>query len=189
MTGREGQELWQVILGHVKNQVNPQSFSTWFEPSRLATVREGELVVEGPNQFFVDWLAEHHLETLEEAAALVLGKRPRISFVVSTVNDGVQRIVRTSDRTQRPVRSAVRPIEADGLNPRYTFQEFVVGPNSRLTHAACLAGGGKARARLQPAVHLWRGRTRQDASDARHRTFRARRARAQRFITRRPRRS
>src|SRR6188474_1234426 len=48
--GREGQELWQVILEHVKNQVNPQSFSTWFEPSRLATVREGELVVEGPNQ-------------------------------------------------------------------------------------------------------------------------------------------
>ena len=48
----------------LKSQVNPQSYVTWFEPTRLAAVSEGELLVEGPNQFFVDWLAEHHLVKL-----------------------------------------------------------------------------------------------------------------------------
>ena len=78
--------------------VNPQSFSTWFAPTRLVLVNEGELIVEGPNQFFVDWLAEHHLDKLEESASEVLGRRPRIQFVVAANGEAVQRIVRTPDR-------------------------------------------------------------------------------------------
>ena len=59
-----GPSLWGRILERVRAKVNPQSYSTWFEPTQLLHVHEGELVVEGPNQFFVDWLAEHHLEKL-----------------------------------------------------------------------------------------------------------------------------
>src|SRR5262245_55440985 len=59
----EGTDLWSAVLEHVKSRVNSQSYATWFEPTRLAVARDGELVVEGPNQFFVDWLAEHHIDT------------------------------------------------------------------------------------------------------------------------------
>jgi len=134
------QDLWTAILGKVKSQVNPQSYSTWFEPTRLAGIAEGEIRVEGPNQFFVDWLAEHHLEKLEEAAASILGKRPRIVLQIADGGLIGERIVRTPERAPRPAsRSPERAVEADGLNPRYTFAEFVVGANSRMTHAACLA--------------------------------------------------
>jgi chromosomal replication initiator protein len=140
LAGPAKQDLWGVILERVKSEVNPQSYATWFEPTRLASVSEGDLLVEGPNQFFVDWLAEHHLDRLEEIASQVLGKRPRISFAVSMGGQVCERIVRTPDRPPRPVgKNPDRPPEADGLSPRYTFQEFVVGPNCRLTHAACLA--------------------------------------------------
>jgi chromosomal replication initiator protein len=134
-----GDGLWSAILARVKSLVNPQSFATWFEPTRLVEIGEGELVVEGPNQFFVDWLAEHHVDKLEDAALELLGRRPRITFVVAVNGDTVQRIIRTPDRGDRPSRPAGIPVTADGLDPRYTFQEFVVGPNSRLTSAACLA--------------------------------------------------
>jgi chromosomal replication initiator protein len=130
-------DLWANILARVKAEVNPQSYITWFEPTRLAAVREGELIVEGPNQFFVDWLSEHHRERLEDVGQEVLGRRPRIVFTVIANGAVGERIVRTPERPQ-----AARPdtrIEADGLDPRYTFSEFVVGPSSRLAHAACLA--------------------------------------------------
>jgi len=132
-------DLWRPILERVKSMVNPQSYSTWFEPTRLVRIDEGELVVEGPNQFFVDWLAEHHLDKLEDAAAQVLGARPRIQFTAQVHGQAVQRIVRTPERPLRLGRQSSAPSIADGLDPRYTFQEFVVGPNSRLTYAACLA--------------------------------------------------
>src|SRR3990172_13425571 len=64
LAGAATQDLWGAILERVKSQVNPESYATWFEPTRLAAVSEGELLVEGPNQFFVDWLAEHHLDKL-----------------------------------------------------------------------------------------------------------------------------
>src|SRR5215813_10142030 len=76
--GSPSPDLWTEILERVKSRMNPQSFSTWFEPTRLAGVGEGELVIEGPNQFFVDWLAEHHLDKLEIAGQEILGQRPRI---------------------------------------------------------------------------------------------------------------
>ena len=130
-------DLWTDILARVKAQVNPQSYTTWFEPTRLADVGEGELVIEGPNQFFVDWLAEHHLDRLEEAAQQVLGSRARITFTLAANGPAAERIIRTPEA--RPAPKPEPRAEADGLNPRYTFAEFVVGPNSRLTHAACLA--------------------------------------------------
>jgi chromosomal replication initiator protein len=130
-------DLWTAILARVKSQVNPQSYATWFEPTHLASVGEGELVVEGPNQFFVDWLAEHHRDRLEDAAQEILGSRPRITFTVAANGLTAERIVRTP--IERPPVRVESRAEADGLNPRYTFPEFVVGPNSRLTHAACLA--------------------------------------------------
>src|SRR3989442_1495546 len=115
-------DLWSAVLAKVKSQVNPQSYSTWFEPTRLSGVVEGELLVEGPNQFFVDWLAEHHLDKLEEAAASILGKRPRIVLQITDGGLVGERIVRTPERASRPAsRSPERAVEAGGLNLRYSL--------------------------------------------------------------------
>ena len=134
-------DLWSVILENVRELVNPQSFATWFEPTRLAAVHEGEIVVEGPNQFFVDWLAEHHLDKIESAAQEILGTRPRIVFVVPQDGGETTRIVYTPPRAAKPATPVEAPAAAEpnGLNPRYSFSEFVVGPNSRMAHAACMA--------------------------------------------------
>ena len=137
LEGSAQQDLWGLVLERVRAQVNPQSFKTWFEPTRLAAVHDGELIVEGPNQFFVDWLAEHHLDKLEETAGQVLGTRPRIVFTIPDGAVATQRIARGPERA--PMRELDRGLEEGGLDPRYSFQEFVVGPNSRFTHAACLA--------------------------------------------------
>ncbi len=140
LSGSAPSSLWGRILDRVRAKVNPQSYSTWFEPTRLVEVREGELVVEGPNQFFVDWLAEHHLDRIEEAALLVLGHRPRVTLCIANGSHAPQRIVRAPERSDT---LASRPPEkqqlAHGLDSRYAFQDFVIGAHSQLTCAACLA--------------------------------------------------
>jgi len=140
-SGSPQSELWNRILARVKSQVNLQSYITWFEPTRLAEVRKGELVVEGPNQFFVDWLAEHHVERIEDAAEQELGHRPRISFVIAADGEAETRIVRAPVRESASVDRTPRVPQASsrGLNPRYSFAEFVVGEHSKMTYAACMA--------------------------------------------------
>jgi chromosomal replication initiator protein len=138
-------ELWNRILGRIRSLVNPQSYTTWFEPTRLVEVNKGELVVEGPNQFFVDWLAEHHVDRIVEAAQQQLGSRPQITFVVGDQGEAETRIVRVPQRdsvaSTREVRAEVRaPQNRDnGLKPQYSFAEFVVGAHSHMTYAACMA--------------------------------------------------
>jgi chromosomal replication initiator protein len=133
-------DVWSRILAAVKSRVNPQSFLTWFEPTRLVEVRPGELVIEGPNQFFVDWLAEHHLEKIEECSLLVLGERPRVTFTVPPGEDGSQRIIRCPEKSvPPPVRTPESRASGHGLDHKYSFSEFVVGANNQLAYAACLA--------------------------------------------------
>ena len=66
--------LWDSILERVSAHVNAQSFQTWFKPTRLVSCEDGHLVIEGPNPFFVDWLAEHHRDKIEHAARETLGE-------------------------------------------------------------------------------------------------------------------
>ena len=137
--GQAASGLWGRILDRVRSKANPQSYSTWFEPTRLVEVHDGELVVEGPNQFFVDWLAEHHLEKIEEAALHILGKRPRVTFRVASGAHSV-RLHHAQERTEsKPARAPDKLGLAHGLDPRYSFADFVVGANSQLSCAACLA--------------------------------------------------
>ena len=65
-------ELWDSILERVSTLVNSQSYQTWFKPTRLVSYEGGRIVIEGPNPFFVDWLAEHHLDKIEYAASETL---------------------------------------------------------------------------------------------------------------------
>ncbi|HZM15447.1 MAG TPA: chromosomal replication initiator protein DnaA [Candidatus Krumholzibacteria bacterium] len=140
LQGRPNSTLWGRILDRVRAKVNPQSFSTWFEPTRLVEVHEGELVVEGPNQFFVDWLAEHHLERIEEAALQILGKRPRVTLRIASGPHGPQRIARAPERAEtKPARTPEKQALAHGLDTRYAFADFVIGANCQLSCAACLA--------------------------------------------------
>ncbi|UCF04517.1 MAG: chromosomal replication initiator protein DnaA [bacterium] len=130
--------LWESILERISTLVNAQSFKTWFEPTRLVSFDDGRLVVEGPNPFFIDWLAEHHRDKIQFAARETLGKDVKVEFVasptpprVSPPENNSRRSIIVQEPTNLPNRTH--------LNSRYTFDEFVVGNGNRLAHAAALA--------------------------------------------------
>jgi len=139
--------LWDQVLAAVKARIaTPQAFETWFRPIVPRTLGPEVVDLEVPNAFFVDWLHEHHLPTLRLSLEAVLGRAPEVRFSAreaqSVAAAGLP-APRPSDppapvatpRIERPARSWLD----SQLNPRLTFESFVVGSGNRFTHAACRA--------------------------------------------------
>ncbi|MFA4946904.1 MAG: chromosomal replication initiator protein DnaA [Candidatus Krumholzibacteriia bacterium] len=130
--------LWDSILERVSSHVNAQSFQTWFKPTRLVSCEDGHLVIEGPNPFFVDWLAEHHRAKIEQAARETLGEPVSVEFVSSANPPRVSPPEASATRSMIVNEPVIVPENAQ-LNARYVFDEFVVGSSNRFAHAAALA--------------------------------------------------
>jgi chromosomal replication initiator protein len=109
---------------------------SWVRPCRLLAVEGDHLRIGAPNRFSRDWLTQHHLDALQHAAAEVIGGQPRVSIVVD------DSLVPPADDAPPPVppgRPAGSGGSTEGLNPRYTFDTFVVGSSNQFAQAACQA--------------------------------------------------
>lgn len=69
----EAVHLWDRVLENIRQRVNEQTYNTWFAQTEFVSIQDDCLKLQGPNQFFVDWLTEHHYELLTAAARHVLG--------------------------------------------------------------------------------------------------------------------
>jgi chromosomal replication initiator protein len=161
--------LWENILNQVEERINNQSFETWFRPVHLLSFEPGRLQLGVPDQNFITWLSDHYLEVLLSAAKEVLGEVPKVSFVVSkTSNSGnhpkivadfSESLSITERQMELPVGLSVRktqprifeePGEEVSLNPKYTFDTYIVGSGNRFAHAASLAVAEQMSANYNP---------------------------------------
>jgi chromosomal replication initiator protein len=107
---------------------------SWVRPCRLVAIEGDHLRIAAPNPFSRNWLLEHHLPVLKAAAQDCIGGDPRISIDVDERLDS-----RSADAPPVPGHVAVAPGTVEGLNPRYTFDSFVVGSSNQFAQAACQA--------------------------------------------------
>ena len=109
----------------------PTILDSWVRPCRLVALEGDHLQIGAPNRFSRDWLAQHHLETLQAAAQECVGGHPRVSIVVDDSPPA------SPPEAPAPAYSGSGRVE--GLNPRYTFDSFVVGSSNQFAQAACQA--------------------------------------------------
>ena len=134
--------LWDQVLASVKGRLDSQqAFETWFKPITPREVSSAIAELEVPNSFFVDWIHEHHLPTLRDSLAEVLGGAPEIRFTSLESEPATAESAppRRPAASPLPPAPAPRPSFEAQLNPRLTFETFVVGSANRFTHAASLA--------------------------------------------------
>jgi len=124
--------LWGAVMEHLKTRIPEEGFNTWFKPTRFLEQREGMLLVEVPNPFFVEWIEEYYGKALADALAEVNSGDLRIAFRARKVEPGAAR-----PRFTR--RRFVYAKDGSRLQERYTFANFVVGEHNRFAHAAALA--------------------------------------------------
>ncbi|MCC7243324.1 MAG: chromosomal replication initiator protein DnaA, partial [Acidobacteria bacterium] len=146
--------IWDQILTLIEGKVGQHSFSTWFKPTALKTDLGRALVIRVPAPLYVEWLPRHYSVVLAEALTEVGRGQVQLVFEVDGTEATPGAIpmpapgLTTPAPTTTPERpfqveerpsSAASPVIPGGLNPRYTFDTFIVGPSNQFAHAACRA--------------------------------------------------
>ena len=148
--------IWEDILSRVQAKVNRHSFYTWFKPTAFVADDGRTVTVKVPNALFKDWITKHYSGVIAEALGEVQRTEVFVSFVASGTAEAESpnpRPVTTAELGGRNMESearneefapgdalaAVQPTSSAGLNPRYTFDTFIVGSSNQFAHAACRA--------------------------------------------------
>jgi chromosomal replication initiator protein len=137
------ERAWQSALGQLQMEMPKASFDTWVRDTRIVNFAEGVFTIGVRNAYARDWLESRLSSTVTRLLMGIMNRDIDVQFVVS--QGGVETFADPSavsaDQaapTAEAVEAAHRPRNAT-LNPRYTFDNFVVGPNNRLAHAAAQA--------------------------------------------------
>jgi chromosomal replication initiator protein len=117
--------VWPEVAARLRAALNDATYRTWFGEAR-ATEEGDALVLAVPNNFTREWIESHFLDLIRAAARDVSGRDRPVRLVV---DDSLG-----SAGEERPARDP-----AAGLNPKYTFDLFVIGSSNRFAHAAALA--------------------------------------------------
>ena len=130
-------ELWDEALSVIRSRISRQSFEAWFRPLTLGTVENHRINVMLPNRFFKEWFEEHYLGLLRSALEDLMFTKVQVNLLLpekETVSPGPAREEPTERRAPRRARDG-----SAQLNPKYTFDTFVVGSSNQFANAASLA--------------------------------------------------
>ena len=132
--------LWEQILARVETKVNRHSFYTWFKPTTFIASDTRQISVRVPNPLFKDWLTKHYSGLIAEAMVEVQTASLDVNFIADAQGEGHQ-VAIAADEVPPAETEALLVVEpgSAGLNPRYTFDTFIVGSSNQFAHAACRA--------------------------------------------------
>ncbi|MBI2846119.1 MAG: chromosomal replication initiator protein DnaA, partial [Chloroflexi bacterium] len=120
--------IWQAAQGELQLQLTRATYETWVKDSHGLSYEDGTLIVAVENLYAKEWLETRLLGTIKRTLAGILGRTVEVKFTV-----------RHKDAPESPVLESHPTPSHPSLNPRYTFNNFIVGNSNRLAHAASLA--------------------------------------------------
>jgi len=131
-------QVWEQCLSKVEDRINPQSFCTWLKPTRAIGWENDSLLVGVPNNFVADWLKRHYHDMLNDSLAGITSPPRKVTFRIASNVLEVEEMLAEEEpqpEPRAPIPVGRRPV----LNPRYTFDTFVVGESNEFSHAAAMA--------------------------------------------------
>lgn len=160
-------QLWNAALGELEIELSKAKFTTWLQDTFILQQEEGSIIVGVPNAFTKSWLENKYHPAIIKALRRISDEDVRmVSYQVTSkqknrVVVGANAAIEEEEQQPTIIKAAVRssaatpsknntvtvtiPAEQSvssddlGLNPRYTFENFIVGKENELAHAACLA--------------------------------------------------
>ncbi|HBD64594.1 MAG TPA: chromosomal replication initiator protein DnaA [Clostridiales bacterium] len=131
------EELWNEVLEIVKEDTNQVSFNTWFKPLKIVAYKDNTIYLETADEFLKNTLKKRHYNFLKNAFTYVLKKDTELIFTIPGEN---------IDKEEARKNAATNSADEDNalsngrkLNPKYRFDNFIIGNSNRFAHAASLA--------------------------------------------------
>ncbi len=124
---------WLKIQNEIQNEIDKNSFETWFSPTVYIGEESDSLYIKVPNSYFKDWLSFHYTSLVSRISQNLFDKAYEIKYIV---DDTSSPFIRRSPEERK---SKHGQLLNPNLNPNYTFENFVVGSCNQFAHAAATA--------------------------------------------------
>lgn len=143
------QQLWQAILGNLELTLSKANFTTWFKNTSVLEKTDSTLVVGVPSAFTRDWLQNKYNADILKAAKTLAPETKEIKYQIAS-GAFVPAVTEAGTIREAP-RAAVKKADNNQtLNPKYTFDAFIVGSHNQLAHAAAVAVSKKSGSVYNP---------------------------------------
>lgn len=140
--------LWKAACERFRERLNPDIYEMWFKPLDLGRVEESRVEILAPNDFVSIWLRDNYQEVIQSEISEIFGTAFQAHIEVREDSPAIRN--RTEDSKKAPVRQtgieqkrptpkSVPGTGLSGINPKNTFENFIVGSGNQLAHAASIA--------------------------------------------------
>jgi len=134
------EELWQAVLAQIQLNISQANFATWFKDTGVLSCKDGQILVSVPNSFAKEWLENKYGKTIYKIIYNLDKEVKEIKYAVGKSElKAIKRVPTISLRAGQLEFEEFKVHKETNLNPKYTFENFVVGPFNELAHAAALA--------------------------------------------------
>ena len=142
-----GEEIWIKVQKSLQDNLSKPSYETWIRPAQYMSFNNDELTLLAPNPFSCNYLKKNYSNTIQSLGEKFYGKPLKIKFK-SNKNTNINNVTlslnnsdNVKDKNISDIDKKIKPRNSkkSNLNQRYVFNRFVVGPNSRMAHAAAMA--------------------------------------------------
>jgi len=130
------EQIWQSCKEKLKSALGETSFDTWIAPLGLKKAGASILILEAPDSFFKNWVESNYILHIKQTLKEISQRDFEVIFEVNPnlLRGKTNRIFKTIQKSFRE-----EPQDSLKLNPRFTFNNFIVGASNRMAHAASLA--------------------------------------------------
>ena len=145
------QELWKAALGEIKLDISRANFLTWFKDTFIVDKKETTIYLGVPSNFTKEWLENKYNKHILEALSHLDNNIRRVKYVVATNHKEAEKIKKVKKTARKKSKNKDNILDdqlnfpefsvdpSTNLNPKYTFNTFIVGSHNELAQAAALA--------------------------------------------------
>ncbi len=129
------EDIWNNSLSKLEERVGNNVVELWFRPIKLSQMKEQQVTLDIPNRFFKDWIEDSYPDIIAESLEGILGYPVTVRYrIAEKIDPEVKKMdIRLESRKQKLASRGIY------LNPRYTFENFVIGPSNQFAQAAAKA--------------------------------------------------
>ncbi len=143
-------KIWDAALEIIKPDISPTSFNTWFLKIKPINYVNNTYYFLSENEFEKGILESRHIPLITNALAEVTGKTGQVKIVLKEEDAMIPQNEAAPQISITNVENNISNYQNNSMNPKYTFDSFVIGENNRFAHAACVAVSEAPSERYNP---------------------------------------